>query len=115
MERHDHDTKHRTSPLAHYDGDGILRLPDRVIEHVHADLVGGRNRYSIGGEVAEGPRWWRGRLDWPGDEDRPIGGIEITIELDNGRSAIAVIEPDPTAPEHSTVIHGVGPPPFDVS
>ncbi|MCO8128504.1 hypothetical protein NHL50_14930 [Acidimicrobiia bacterium EGI L10123] len=97
-----------------YHGDGVLRLGDRVIEHVHADLIGGRSHYSVGGRVAEGPRWWRGRVEWDGDDDQPVTCSEVIIEVDNGRSGVAVIEPAPNAPAHSAVLHGVGPPPFEV-
>lgn len=114
MSRRDHQPDNTAEQFVHFDGEGVLRLPGRVIGGVHADLVGGRNRYSVGGQVAEGPRWWRGRIDWPGDEVEPSGGIEITIELDNGRSAVAVVEPAPDESAHAAIVHGIGPPPFDV-
>lgn len=91
-----------------------VRIHERVIQPIRADLTGGRNRYSVGGEIREGLRWWRGHINWPQQEIEPRGGIEIIIELDNGRSAPAVIEPDPAGPEHTRAIHGIGPPPFDV-
>lgn len=37
-----------TSPVVHFEGEVRVRLPDRVIEHAHAELVGGRSRYSVG-------------------------------------------------------------------
>lgn len=110
MGNHQIATPHQVS----FHGDGALRLPERVIEHVHADLVGGRSRYSVGGRVAEGPRWWWGRLEYDGEDELPQPSSEVVIDLGNGRSGVAVIEPDPTAPPGTVVIHGIGPPPFDV-
>jgi hypothetical protein len=100
--------------VVHFDGDGVVHVRGRDIRGVHAQLVGGRTRYSVGGAVKEGPRWWRGLLEWPGDDAEPLIGTEVIIELDNGRRAAAVVEPDPTAPAHTAVVHGVDPPPFDV-
>lgn len=103
-----------TSPVVHFDGEVRVRLPDRTIGHAHAELIGGRNRYSVGGETAEGPRWWRGTITWDSEVPKPAGGIEISVEVDNGRAGVAVIELDPTSPAHTARLHGVSTPPFDV-
>lgn len=78
------------------------------------ELVGGRNRYTVGGEVAEGPRWWRGWLEWPGGDDQRMPCGEVTLEFDNGRTGVAMVESYSTGPEHSALVVGLGPPPFDV-
>jgi hypothetical protein len=100
--------------VIHVERVGVARIDDRSSVPVRADLVGGRSHYSVGGEIREGPRWWRGHLRWPEGETPPRAGIEIVIELEGGRSAPAVIEPDPAEPEHTVLVHGTGPPPFDV-
>jgi hypothetical protein len=102
------------SDVVQVETQSVVRIHDRTVLPVLADLVGGRHHYSVGGAIREGPRWWRGRLRWPEGATRPRPGTEIVIELDEGRSAAAVIEPDPAGPEHSIAVHGTGPPPFDV-
>lgn len=101
------------SDPVHFEGEGIVRIRDRTVP-VHADLVGGRDRHSVGGQIAEGPRWWRGRIDWSVDEVPPLDGGRLLVELDDGRCAPAIIAADPAVPEHSISIQGIGPPPFDV-
>jgi len=113
MDRSSQSTFQTYDPVS-FRGGVCVRLPDRVIAHVRAELVGGRNRYSVGGQIAEGPRWWRGRLEWTGDEAEPMDSTAVIIDLTNGRSGTAVIEPDPAAPAHTAVVRGVGPPPFDI-
>ncbi len=112
---HDH---HATTPNSHdeihVNTFAIVRIRSRVIHSVRADLFGGRNQCSVGGEIKEGPRWWRGHLHWPDGQTPPRAGTEILLELDDGRSAPAVTEPTPAGPERTTSIHGIGPPPFDV-
>jgi len=108
-----HEPGHHRDGVVHFDGDGTVRLRERAVDGVVVHLVGGRDRYSVGGSIKEGPRWWRGRLDWPDGEEPPIG-TEVVIELRDGRAAPAVIELDPSAPARTAAVHGVGPPPFDV-
>lgn len=47
-------TCHRSAVLVCMEGGQTLRA--------RAELVGGRQRWSVGGVWAEGPRWWRGDL-----------------------------------------------------
>ncbi len=113
MQSHGDATTGRNS-VVHFDGEVTVILPDRVIEHAHAELVGGRNRYSVGGETTEGPRWWRGTISWDSEVAKPAGGIEVSIEVDDGRAGVAVIELDSASPAHTAALHGVSTPPFDV-
>lgn len=94
--------------------DAEVELPDRHRDPVHVELIAGRSSYSVGGRVAEGPRWWRGKVHW--DEDVPAvpDGVEIWLHLEDGGHGIAVIEPAPTSPAGVKVIRGVGAPPFEV-
>jgi hypothetical protein len=78
-----------------YQGFALVDLPPGGRARVDVELVGGRDRWSVGGQIAEGPRWWRGRL---------AGG-------DNGRTAPAVVE---RTAEPGILIRGLGPPPFEV-
>ena len=87
-------------------------LPDQQREPARLELVGGRPRYSVGGEIHEGLRWWRGWVDWLEGEVDVRRGTEICIEMDDGRSAVAVIVDADDDHRHS--VRGIGPPPFDV-
>lgn len=109
-----HDQTIESTHTVSFQGDGVLLLADRVIGRVHAELFGGRNRYSVAGHIAEGPRWWRGCLEWNGDVEHPPPGTKVFIDLRDGRVGVAVIEPHPDAPGNTSIVHGVGPPPFDV-
>lgn len=81
-----------------------------------AMLIGGRDRHSVGGEIAEGPRWWHGQLRLGGDAIDAIDaiGAEVDLELDDGRTAVAVVEDIQGPPEPELAVRGVGVPPFDV-
>lgn len=93
---------------------GTVRLPAGPCHDVPLTLVGGRHRYSVGGEIAEGFRWWRGRVEPGGSLPRVEPGTEIVIDLADGPTATAVVdETDPSAGE-VVLFHGVGPPPFGV-
>lgn len=100
--------------VVHYGCIAVVRLADDVVAEAVVELLGGRDRHSVGGQIAEGPRWWRGRVTW---QDGPVAvqpGVEVRLELDNGRSAVAVVEPRPEATSGEAVIRGLGPPPFEV-
>lgn len=111
-----HQTHHRHAGVVgdvHFEGDCVVRVGERTIR-AHADLIGGRDRHSVGGEIWEGPRWWRGRIDWPREDAEPLDRGRIHVEIEEARSAPALIEPGASVPEHSSAILGIGPPPFDV-
>lgn len=104
----------RTAPRVELACDAELELPDRHRDPVHVELIAGRCSYSVGGRIAEGPRWWRGKVQW--DEDAPVvpDGVEIWLHLEDGACGVAVIEPAPASPAGVKVIRGVGAPPFEV-
>lgn len=95
---------HRSTVVVRVEGGGTLRA--------HAELVGGRQRWSVGGVWAEGPRWWRGELAC--EEEPPIlleVGAAVRLELSDGRAAIATVE---VSTGGAVRIAGLGAPPFDV-
>jgi hypothetical protein len=94
-----------------YHGFAMVELPPGGRERVDVELIGGRDRWSVGGQIAEGPRWWRGRLAG-GDEVVDLdAGAHISLALDNGRTAPAIVEQMAGA---EILIRGFGPPPFEV-
>ena len=99
------------SPVSHQDR-AVVRLDDGQTFSADAALVGGRRRWSVGGEYAEGPRWWRGELSVEGAPALPHAGAAIEVQLSNGRTAAAIVERSST--EHFLRITGVGAPPFEV-
>lgn len=98
-----------------FGGDAVVRLPDRSSRPARVELVVGRTRYSVGGRINESPRWWRGRLYWERSGPEIPPGAEVFIDLEDGWSGVAVVEPSPTCEDSSTVIRGIGPAPFQVS
>ena len=94
-----------------YQGVALVDLPPGVRARVDVELVGGRDRWSVGGQIAEGPRWWRGRLAGGTDVVELTAGAHISLALDNGRTAPAVVE---RTAEPGILIRGLGPPPFEV-
>lgn len=114
MTHDDHTATQSSRDEVHVKAFATVRIHDRAIHRVRAELFGGRDRYSVGGEIKEGLRWWHGHLHWPDEQTPPRAGTEVLLELDHGRSAPAVTEPAPAEPEGTTSIHGIGPPPFDV-
>lgn len=99
-------------PQVTYTGSAVVEVPDCQPRRVAAELLGGRNRWSVGGQIAEGPRWWRGELSWDGEPIELGPGTQITVELDGGRAALAVVEAAPAA--RTVAVRGIEPPPFDV-
>jgi len=92
-------------------GHAVVRLPDRSTLPARCEIVVGRTRYSVGGHPTEGPRWWRGRLYWAHHGPELPAGAEVLIDLDNGWTGIAVVEPTPAGDACTTVVRGVGPAP----
>ena len=95
-----------------YECTASVELPDCAAEEAHITLLAGRHRHSVGGQIAEGLRWWHGQMELPRDDLEITAGTRIWMELDNGRTAVAVAEPAPDP--GVTVLRGVGPPPFEV-
>lgn len=95
-----------------YTGPAVIEVPDGEPRQVDAELLGGRNRWSVGGRIAEGPRWWRGELSWDGEPIDLRAGTQVVIELDDGRSAMAVVESAPAT--DAVAVRGIEPPPFTV-
>lgn len=95
-----------------YEGPAVVEAPDCGTRHVEAELLGGRTRWSVGGRYAEGPRWWRGQLSWDGEPIELRAGTQITVELADGRSALAVVEAAPA--DDAVAVRGIEPPPFPV-
>jgi hypothetical protein len=99
-------------PAVGYQGFALVELPPGRSERVDVELVGGRDRWSVGGQIAEGPRWWRGRLAGGQEVIELHAGAHISLALDNGRTAPAIIERATSEP--GIFIQGLGPPPFEV-
>lgn len=95
-----------------YRGAALVEVPDREPERIDVDLVGGRERWSVGGQIAEGVRWWRGELAPVSADLSLCEGTLIELVLDNGRTAPAVVEA--SGPGPAVAIRGLGPPPFEV-
>lgn len=96
--------RHRSTVLVRLEGGQTFRA--------NADLVGGRERWSVGGVWAEGPRWWRGELACEADPPATLdAGTAVRLELSDGRAAIATVDAAADAIVH---IAGLGAPPFDV-
>jgi hypothetical protein len=102
--------------LVHFEGEAVIHLPDADGAPARIELVAGRDRHSVGGAIAEGPRWWRGRIAWKhrAHSEHARKGCTVRVELSNGRAAGAVVEH--TSPDHnpSATIRGLGAPPFEV-
>ena len=99
------------SPVCHR-STVVVRLEGGQTLRARAELVGGRQRWSVGGVWAEGPRWWRGELACDGDLPTTVdAGAAVRLELSDGRAAIATIE---AAADDVVQVAGLGAPPFDV-
>lgn len=96
-----------------FESDAVVECPDGVAP-ARVELIGGRDRYSVGGRIAEGPRWWLGEVELLHDYIDLRIGSSIVIELSNGRSAPAVVEELAAPTSRRASIRGLGPPPFDV-
>lgn len=101
---------------ARYIGHARIRWADGLVDDVVVELVGGRSRHSVGGEIAEGFRWWHGQLGPVGVVIDLTAGTEVVLELEDGHEARAVVEPGAEMDATATiVVRGVGAPPFDVN
>ena len=102
--------------LVHFEGEAVIRLPADAHQPAQIELVAGRDRYSVGGAITEGPRWWHGHIEWADGAllDLHLTGSEIAVELSNGRLAIAIVEHTSASPRPTSTIRGLGPPPFEV-
>ena len=104
--------------IVHFEGEAVIHLPDDGDAEVTIELVGGRDRHSVGGQIAGGPRWWGGRVVWArrSPTKRVAMGSEIHLELADGRTAAAGVEAGdvPSDGEDGAAIRGLGPPPFTV-
>ncbi len=102
--------------VVHFEGEAVIHLPWAGDATVRIELVGGRDRHSVGGQIAEGPRWWHGSVEWKGQRRAPKvdAGSEVQVQLPNGRVAVAVIERVTPDPAPAAEIRGLGAPPFDV-
>lgn len=96
---------------ATYRGTATVEVPQLGCSRVDVELLGGRRRWSVGGRIAERPRWWRGEITWDGDGVLVEAGTRITVALDDGRAAKAVVE-HAAAPRLQ--VRGIEPPPFAV-
>ena len=92
----------------------MVRVGEDVAAPAVVDLVGGRRRHSVGGQVAEGSRWWTGRIEWLHDPVVVRAGTVLDLELEDGRRAEAIVEPVKRVRTSELAIVGLGPPPFDV-
>jgi hypothetical protein len=101
----------KVEPICHRSA-VVVRLEGGQTLRAHAELVGGRQRWSVGGMWAEGPRWWHGELACEGDPPARLdAGAAIRLELSDGRAAIATIE---ESAGDLVRVAGCGAPPFDV-
>jgi hypothetical protein len=102
--------------LVHFEGEAVIHLPDADDAPARIELVAGRDRHSVGGTIAEGPRWWRGRIAWKhsAHPEKVRKGCKVSIELSNGREAGAVVEHTSPDPNPMATIRGLGAPPFEV-
>ncbi len=94
-----------------YTGEAVVEAAGRQC-HVEVELEAGRRRWSVGGRMAEGPRWWRGEIAWPDQDQELRAGTRIAVTLVDGRSAPAVVE-SLIAPDR-VAVRGIAPPPFPV-
>jgi hypothetical protein len=103
--------------VVRFEGEAVIHLPHASDATVRIELIGGRDRHSVGGQIAEGPRWWRGRvvLEDRARVPRVDAGNEIRVQLVNGRTATAVVEYTTVDPVPEATIRGLGPPPFEVT
>ncbi len=92
----------------------LVRVDEDRVAPAVVDLVGGRHRHSVGGQIAEGSRWWTGRLEWLRDPVVVRPGTVLDLELEDGRRGEAIVEPVKRARTSEVTIVGLGPPPFDV-
>lgn len=85
--------------LVHYQGPAVAHLREQHDTEVVVELCGGRDRRSVGGQLAEGFRWWYGNLWWTSRTAMPDVevGTEFLVSL-NGRSAPVVVE---STPDHT--------------
>jgi hypothetical protein len=97
-----------------YESDAVVVLPELGSVEVRIELVGGRDLHSVGGRIAESPRWWHGRLHWQAGPAELGLGLQVRVQLDNGRTGVARIEAVEPECEGVVRIRGVGPPPFGV-
>ena len=102
--------------VVRFESGGIVRHSRLGECSAYLELIGGRDRHSVGGQIAEGPRWWRGRIVFP--QRVRLGFIEahqhLEVELPNGRAAIGVVRDDPSTSAVFVNVEGRGPPPFEV-
>lgn len=103
--------------VVRFEGDAIIHLPHTSDATVRIELIGGRHRHSVGGQIAEGQRWWHGRIIWKNRARTPHldAGNEVRVELPNGRTATAIVENTTADPLPEVTITGFGPPPFEVT
>ncbi len=96
------------------DSIALVTVGDAEPTAARVELEGGRHRHSVGGQMAEGLRWWTGRIEWLRNPVEVRSGADIVIELRNGHRARAIVERGSRGPTDEIGIVGVGPPPFDV-
>jgi hypothetical protein len=103
--------------VVRFEGEAVIHLPHASDAAVRIELIGGRNRHSVGGQIAEGPRWWHGRVIWKDRARAPQldAGKEVRVRLMNGRTATAVVECTTVDTVPEVAITGLGPPPFEVT
>lgn len=92
----------------------VVHLPDGASVEAEVDLLAGRDRYSVGGQIAEGPRWWHGRLRCTNQQAHLDPGSQVRIELEDGRTGLAVVEAPSPDGANAAAVKGLGPPPFPV-
>lgn len=91
---------------------GFLGVPSGRPQPVAVELEGGRRRWSVGGRMAEGPRWWRGEVTWESADEVLDVGTLVRLTLADGRTGDAVVEG--RAGQLGAVLRGISPPPFAV-
>lgn len=94
-----------------YESVAVVHLPDGAAEPVHVQLLAD-NPSAGDGSPRPSPQWY-GRLQWLRPGVRVGPRTELCIELDNGRTGVALAKPAPAVADVVN-LDGLGPPPFDV-
>lgn len=102
--------------VVHFEGEAVIHPPQAGDATVRIEVIGDRDRHSVGGQIAERRRWWHGSVEWKDQPRAPRvdAGSEVQVQLPNGRTAVVVIEHVSSDPAPAADIRGLGPPPFDV-
>jgi hypothetical protein len=102
--------------VVRFEGEAVIHLSHTSDATVRIELTGGRDHHSVGGQIAEGMRWWHGRVIWDDRARAPRldAGEEVRVQLPSGRTATAIVEYTTGDTDVQVEITGLGPPPFTV-